>query len=130
DALQQTIFNIGAGMYRQAASDDSMGGDINSEMPGASMGQASSPSTAPDNGNGDNSNTDNSVSVGVVAPMSEMSPAAAAPQSEAPVFQPEAVSSPESPVETIVASATEFKQAAEEEFDIDSTVAADYEAIE
>ena len=124
DALQQTIFNIGAGMYRQVASDDSMDG-INNEMPGANMGQANA---APDEA----ANNGASVSIGVVAKASEMSPTPPVPQPQAPVFQSAtaASSANASPADTIVATATEFSRAAEEEFDIDSTVAADYEAIE
>ena len=124
DALQQTIFNIGAGMYRQVASDDSMDG-INNEMPGANMGQANA---APDEA----ANNGASVSIGVVAKASEMSPTPPVPQPHTPVFQSAtaASSANASPADTIVATATEFSRAAEEEFDIDSTVAADYEAIE
>mgnify|MGYP001799709581 CR=1 FL=1 len=124
DALQQTIFNIGAGMYRQVASDDSMDG-INNEMPGANMGQANA---APDEA----ANNGASVSIGVVAKASEMSPTPPVPQPHTPVFQSAAAatSANASPADTIVATATEFSRAAEEEFDIDSTVAADYEAIE
>ncbi|MEL7330811.1 MAG: molecular chaperone DnaK [Cyanobacteria bacterium J06560_2] len=133
DALQQTIFNIGAGMYRQAASDDSMGGDINNEMPGASMG-GDTPATA----------EPQRVSVGVVAKASEMSStpaessateAAAQPAAASVASQPpnQAYSAP-NPVPTAAAvpAATQFNPAnsLEEEFDIDCTVAADYEAID
>jgi len=135
DALQQTIFNIGAGMYRQAASDDSMNGDMNNEMPGASIGQASEEQTGNSSTGANSSAAYASVSVGIVSKASEMSPEAASSQPPASAFQAVAVSSPPSPAhaspaETIVATATEFNRAVEEEFDIDCTVAADYEAIE
>ena len=139
DALQQTIFNIGAGMYRQTANEDNQGSDINNEMPGANMGSGNDvpvpvqPEAPTDSGA--------SVSVGVVATASAMASEAAGSNSglNTPLpsstpqetnFQPAAVSTSGSPAETIVVNSTEFSRAAEEEFDIDSTVAADYEAIE
>ena len=143
DTLQQTIFNIGAGIYRQTASDDdSISGGINSEMPGASLSGASA----------------DKVSVGVVAKASELS--SSEPSSAAETSQPSvpasvpagvegsfsqsaqsqfAAQATPGPVPTSSASPppTEFVTPAatpsthpEEEFDIDCTVAADYEAIE
>ena len=143
DALQQTIFNIGAGMYRQATSDESMGGDMNNEMPGASFSGVGVADAGADK-----------VSVGGVAIASELSPQAApvgASQAPAPAPAQPAVPSPVQqvaqtqfvspqvasgsvPASNVSAPPTEFVPAAaaslEEEFDIDCTVAADYEAIE
>ncbi|MEL6551874.1 MAG: molecular chaperone DnaK [Cyanobacteria bacterium J06621_11] len=143
DALQQTIFNIGADMYRHSASDDSMGGDMNNEMPGASLSGVGAPAGV--------SGADK-VSVGVVAQVSEMSsvptPVGSSPQPPVPPSAPSPTPSsaqpfaqtqfsPQAtpgsvPVSTVSAPPTEFTPATplEEEFDIDCTVAADYEAIE
>ncbi|MEM9091577.1 MAG: molecular chaperone DnaK [Cyanobacteria bacterium P01_F01_bin.53] len=96
DALQQTIFNIGAGIYRQAGGDDSST-DMNNEMPGANMAAPAAPAPTP------------------------------APASTPPPAQPQPSPATSIPAPATVATAY---AANEEEFDIDSTVAADYEAIE
>ena len=131
EALQQSIFNIGAGLYHQVSAEDSQT-DRTNDMPGAS-------STDPDS---------------VEMPGAHLSAQPVAPEPARPV-------TPEMPVEpnaqTMVAdisvasamkaasdaaptsSATPVSSvstpapepaAAEEEFDIDSTLAANYEAIE
>ncbi|MEL6816082.1 MAG: Hsp70 family protein, partial [Cyanobacteria bacterium J06598_3] len=102
DALQQTIFNIGAGIYRQAGG-DAPSSDMNNEMPGANM-------------------TSNSSSAGNPAG----APPAPSPVPESRVSAP----TPPMPAATPAASAPAYASSADEEFDIDSTVAADYEAIE
>lgn len=85
EALQQAIFNIGAGMYRQAQSESSDAGGIRSEMPGAHMAKVPS----------------------------------------------DAVSGPTSVPATVSATSAPVGEAvAEDEFDVDCTVAADYEAID
>lgn len=97
DALQQTIFNIGAGIYSQANTDSSSHAE--DEMPGANIPGTNTPESS-------------------AQPRPTPSPAAPAPQAAPPNPQPAAA-----------AVATSYG-AAEEEFDIDSTVAANYEAIE
>ena len=121
DALQQTIFNIGAGMYRQAASDDVTASDVSNGMPGANL---STPEPAAEPA----APAAEKVSVGVVAKASEMSSEVSGAVDDSP-----AVSAPalDFQAATVVAPAqTKFAAASEEEFDIDCTVAADYEAIE
>ncbi len=86
EALQQTVFNIGAGLYRHANGEDS-----NSPM----SSEPARPATAQSDGGAANNSQ-------------------AAPAIPVPV----------SPM------ATKSRRAADDEFDIDSTVAADYEAIE
>ncbi len=88
EALQQTVFNISAGLYRQDNSEDS-----DPSMSGKSARPAQSEEAA-----SGNSSAASSASVPV-----------------APV-----------PVAAVVTA----RRAAEDEFDVDSTVAADYEAIE
>ncbi|MEO1446115.1 MAG: Hsp70 family protein, partial [Cyanobacteria bacterium J06635_11] len=104
DALQQTIFNIGAGIYRQAGEDD-YGSDMNNEMPGANMSEAAAPA---------------------VNRTPEPAPAVPTP---APAGAPAATPATPTPAPA-AAPASRVYAPAEEEFDIDSTVAADYEAIE
>ena len=105
EALQQTIFNIGAGMYRQSDSSET---SETSEMPGANM---SAPETS------------------APSPVSEPAPA---PASAVPRYSPPAPPAAPAPsTEPVVAAATATAYSAEEEeFDVDSTIAADYEAIE
>ncbi|MGI8933436.1 MAG: molecular chaperone DnaK [Phormidesmis sp.] len=86
EALQQTVFNIGAGLYRHANGEDS-----NSPM----SSEPARPATV--------------ESEEVAANNSQAAPA---------------IPVPVSPM------ATKSRRAADDEFDIDSTVAADYEAIE
>ncbi len=104
DALQQTIFNIGAGMYRQTGAEENES-DTSNDMPGANI------SAAPQ------------------------------PQQPQPVTSPAKYSPPPAPAATAATAAASSRQvaaapmattygAADEEFDIDSTVAANYEAIE
>jgi len=104
DALQQTIFNIGAGIYRQASHDSTSGGDINNEMPGANMSSEASASPEPVSGESESQEDlySSPIPVGVVADTQE------------------------DPAEV----ATAFSVGPDEEFDIDSTLAASYEAIE
>ncbi|MGC1216572.1 MAG: molecular chaperone DnaK [Phormidesmis sp.] len=158
DALQQTIFNIGAGIYRQAATDDSMGRDLNSEMPGASMSVTSAPDAdAPDpsepsdsepsdsgpsdSGPSDSERSDSErsaadIASNATADISSSSAAVALSEAaEAPAASFVSAAQPApvpSPVPVSVASMPAGSSAAapEEEFDIDSTMAADYEAIE
>lgn len=87
EALQQAIFNIGAGMYRQVQGESSDVGSIQNEMPGARMTEV--PSGA----------------------VSEPGPA--------PI-----------PASVSATSASVGENMAENEFDVDCTVAADYEAID
>ena len=95
EALQQTILNIGAGIYSQASAESSSA-DASNEMPGANISSASAP-PAP-------------VPVAVQPePQPAVAPAAPTP---------------------VAASVVTSYGATEEEFDIDSTVAANYEAIE
>ncbi|MEN8445636.1 MAG: Hsp70 family protein, partial [Cyanobacteria bacterium J06555_13] len=130
DALQQTIFNIGAGMYRQAASDDSAGGDINSGMPGANL-------STPD----PEAPVAEKVSVGVVAKASELSSEVSSGTNgatsggmgngtNAAVDSPSVQAADYQAATVVATEPTKFAAAHEEEFDIDCTVAADYEAIE
>ncbi len=103
DALQQTIFNIGAGLYRQTGAEEGES-DNSNEMPGANM------SAAP-----------------VPQPVSQPVPSPAAAYSPAPAASAVAARSSERVAAKPAATAY---GAADEEFDIDSTAAADYEAIE
>ncbi len=99
DALQQTIFDIGAGIYRQVGEEhDSLHGDSQMQMPGANMAPPE-PAAA--------------------EPVASPAPATA-------FTQP----TPAAPAPTPVAPTPAAFRATEEEFDIDSTVAANYEAIE
>ena len=98
DALQQTVFNIGAGIYSQANAEDSSE-SASSEMPGANISNAS------------------------------VSSEPATPQAHSAPPVPPASTSP-NPASTVAATVTASYGATEEEFDIDSTVAANYEAIE
>ena len=147
DALQQTIFTIGADMYRQVASDDTSSGNINNEMPGAGLSSANSNSPSSSSAVG---HDNDAVSVGIdsnnAGNTGEMSstPSAAAAERQQPVQQAvpaAAKTTVQSYTAPAAASAsagsalpTEFSSAPpsppEEEFDIDCTVAADYEAIE
>lgn len=99
DALQQIIFDIGAGLYRQVGGEGSES-NIDNEMPGANRSAAAAPSQP--------------------APVPNPVPASPAPP---------AASSAETAKRTVPAPAPAYS-ASEEEFDIDSTVAANYEAIE
>jgi len=104
ETLQQTIFNIGAGIYSQANA-DSNATDADNEMPGANIPDASAPATAP-------------------AP--QHVPSTPAPPAPAPSVP----SVPPAPPAPAVSSVATAYSSGEEEFDIDSTVAANYEAIE
>ncbi len=84
EALQQAIFNIGAGMYRQVQGESSDVGSMQNEMPGARMAEVPN----------------------------------------------HAVSEPPAPVPVSVTSASVGEHMAADEFDVDCTVAADYEAID
>ena len=97
EALQQAVFDIGAGMYRQAHRDTDAG-QVQDEMPGAHM--ASMGGVPVD------SDADSVVE--------ETAPAPAEPVA----------------VPATVSTAPSGGDGAEAEFDVDSTVAADYEAIE
>ncbi|MEL7356303.1 MAG: molecular chaperone DnaK [Cyanobacteria bacterium J06560_6] len=130
DALQQTIFNIGAGMYRQAASDDSAGGDMNSGMPGANLSTPEPEAQVAEK-----------VSVGVVAKASELSSEVSSGTNgatsggmgngtNAAVDSPSVQAADYQAATVVATEPTKFAAAPEEEFDIDCTVAADYEAIE
>ncbi len=153
DALQQTIFNIGAGIYRQAASDDSMGRDLSSEMPGASMSAAShsdqseTPRSEISPSEASSLETDtpepsvsemaerfsNNGSVDTVVNDSEVrsSPDAVASSFVSSVAERPAPKPSPAPVSVAPVPADCNSAAAlEEEFDIDSTLATDYEAIE
>ena len=99
DALQQTIFNIGAGMYRQTGAEERES-DTSSDMPGANISAAPQP------------------------PQPAPSPAAKNYSPPAP-----AAAAASSGQVAATPTATAYG-AADEEFDIDSTVAANYEAIE
>ncbi|MGB3292712.1 MAG: molecular chaperone DnaK [Phormidesmis sp.] len=90
EALQQAVFNIGAGMYRQVNRDSDA--DIRDAMPGAHMTPAASEAD------------------------DEPEPEDTPVESEA--------------VPATVAAVPNGGNAAEGEFDVDSTVVADYEAIE
>ncbi|MEM6450360.1 MAG: molecular chaperone DnaK [Cyanobacteria bacterium P01_D01_bin.105] len=108
DALQQTIFNIGAGIYSRANAENNAA-DANQEMPGANMSPPAPPSAAPP------------------APQPLQNPQA---QNQSVQTQPVQTSASQ-PTPVPVASAPEASSYdAAEEFDIDSTVAANYEAIE
>ncbi len=107
EALQQTIFNIGAGLYRQTGHEEGSP-EEHSEMPGANMSGANAP---------------NAATPPTPTPAAS---AAARPRPEPSSSAPAAATAPE----PVVASVATAYAASEEEFDIDSTVAADYEAIE
>lgn len=93
EALQQAVFDIGAGMYRQVKSESS-DASIHDTMPGAHLAQAASDADGePDD-----------------------------PDLNSPV---ESVAVP-----ATVSAAPSRGGGADSEFDVDSTVAADYEAIE
>lgn len=110
DALQQTIFNIGAGIYRQASHEGTNGSDINNEMPGANIAPEASPASA----------DSNPVSGG----MANQEPIRSEPVPANVAAESSEVPAAESTVETT------FDAGPDEEFDIDSTLVADYEAIE
>ncbi|MGB7084125.1 MAG: molecular chaperone DnaK [Phormidesmis sp.] len=102
DVLQQTIFNIGAGIYRQASEKDNdtkMSQDDVSHTPTAAT-------------SGDETTVTGGESVAAAAPV----PVAA-----------HSVAASSTVASSTVANST---VAADEEFDIDSTLATDYEAIE
>jgi molecular chaperone DnaK len=111
EALQQTIFDIGAGLYRQTAEEERES-DRDNEMPGANRSAAASSTTPP-----------------------------SVPTMDAvPAYSAAAAYNSASPAASVAARpATATKEPApaaaayggnDEEFDIDSTVAADYEAID
>lgn len=117
DALQQTIFTIGAGIYRQASHESTGGGDINDEMPGANMPPEDLASVNPEPVSADAVDPESiSPAVGRQTPISPSPTSAETNASEESASQ-EAV-------------ATTFSAGPDEEFDIDSTLVADYEAIE
>ncbi|MFK8182636.1 MAG: molecular chaperone DnaK [Phormidesmis sp.] len=111
DALQQTILNIGAGLYSQANAENGAA-DANNEMPGANMSNVSAPSVA------------RPVPQAVPTPQPTPVPQVAPPSSVAsPAHQA-------APTPQPAPAAPTAYHAGQEEFDIDSTVAANYEAIE
>ena len=107
DALQQTIFSIGAGLYRQAGEEEDES-DNSNEMPGANMSAAPDPQP-------------------VSQPDPQPNPQPAAAYSPAPATSAVAASSS---AQVAAKPAATAYGVADEEFDIDSTVAANYEAIE
>ena len=127
DALQQSIFNIGAGLYRQVNEDDST--DKNNDMPGASMPGANQPDAE-----------------NVEMPGANLSSPPAPEPTPRPVAQPNLTSSTDqtvvadapaatsqsapSPTPVSAVSTPAATSEPEEEFDIDSTLATNYEAIE
>ena len=132
EALQQSIFNIGAGLYRQVSEEDSQADRTNDmpgahradseevEMPGAHLSaesvtsepvQPPAPSAMP---------VVESNAQTMIADVSAASAARAA--SSAPVASA-------TPVSSVSAPANAY-EASDEEFDVDSTLAASYEAIE
>ncbi len=132
DALQQTIFDIGAGIYRQASQNSMGGSDANSEMPGTNLdndtetsfnqeldypGPSNSGSPAPEP-------IAREVATSMPNPVSAATEADASAQKLQPPTTQYFQSPDVSPVNTA------FNVEPDEEFDIDSTLAADYEAIE
>ncbi len=125
EALQQSIFDIGAGLYRQVNEDDSQADRSNDmpgaprvdsdavEMPGAHLSsQPMTPVTPVE-----------SDAQTVVADVSAVSATGGA---SSPVQTPSAT-----PVSSVSAPAPSTTYAApDEEYDVDSTLAANYEAIE
>ena len=97
EALQQAVFDIGAGMYRQAQRDTDAG-QVQDEMPGAHM-----------------------ASMGGVPVDSD---------ADSVVEEPTPAPGESVAVPATVSTAPNSHNGAEAEFDVDSTVAADYEAIE
>ena len=112
DTLQQTIFNIGAGLYRQA-NDSSSDSDLNNQMPGANMTSSATSSVRP--------STPETPAPAVASVSVNSGIAGSVPPSN--------VSQPPQPQTAPTTVASPYGDA-DEEFDIDSTVAADYEAIE
>ena len=129
DALQQSIFNIGAGLYRQVNEDDST--DKNNDMPGASMPGTNQP---------DAENVEmpgahlSSQPAPTPQPVAQPSPTASTDQTvvaDTPVAASAPTPSVPSPTPvSAVSTPTAYSSEPEEEFDIDSTLAANYEAIE
>ena len=101
DALRQTIFNIGAGLYRQTGNENS-GSRTNREMPGVKRSA-------------------------VPAPADRATPTPDYSSRDQSTFAADVHATDQTASDT--ATAITYRTA-EEEFDIDSTVAADYEAIE
>ena len=104
EALQQTIFNIGAGMYRQTGAEESES-DTSNDMPGTNISAAPQP------------------------PQPVPSPASSSANNSSANHSPPAPAASAASSGQVAATATAYG-AADEEFDIDSTVAANYEAIE
>ncbi len=105
ETLQQTIFSIGTGIYHQASHDSTSGADINNEMPGANMSSDAPMSPEPAGKESDDQQDiySNPVPAGGAADEIDEDPANVA---------------------------TAFSVGPDEEFDIDTTLAANYEAIE
>ena len=137
EALQQSIFNIGAGLYRQASEEDGHADSTNEmpgarsaapdevEMPGARLSaqpvvaESPAPAVSP---TPPAAVLDESTAQTIVADVST----AGVTGSAASAGQPSAV-----PVSSVSApAASSAYPAADEEFDVDSTLAANYEAIE
>ncbi len=142
DALQETIFNIGAGIYRQASQESMSGSDINNEMPGANLTNESEASIAQaphdrelHNQELHNREPHSQEPTTQSATGSELSQSSVATEANADIHTPQ-ISTPQpatpqagqSPEASAVATA--FNVRPDEEFDIDSTLAVDYEAIE
>ncbi|MGB3769378.1 MAG: molecular chaperone DnaK [Phormidesmis sp.] len=131
EALQQSIFNIGAGLYSQVSKDDSRA-DRTDDMPGAPRVDADSVEMpgayVPSQPVEEPSGPVESDAQTMVADVSAVKSGGAASNSaQAPSETP--VSSASEPV-TPTATSTTTYVTCDEEFDLDSTVAANYEAIE
>lgn len=133
EALQQSIFNIGAGLYRQVSEEDSQA-DRTNDMPGARSSdlddvempgaRASAQTEAPESVMSPISPVmpDESTAQTIVADIATASAVNAKRSASQASATP--ISSISSPVDNSAYSA------ADEEFDVDSTLAANYEAIE
>ncbi|MBE9062677.1 molecular chaperone DnaK [cf. Phormidesmis sp. LEGE 11477] len=137
DALQQSIFDIGSGIYRQVTKDSTSSGDLNEEMPGANMATDDGSSAA---------DAEPAAQASAAQPASQPVAANVAVEANASkdvsqqseleaaqsLDQPPAQTSNQTPDQSSneSAAATTFDVAAGEEFDIDNTIAADYEAID
>ncbi len=116
DALQQVIFDIGAGLYRKAGNEEREA-VRDSEMPGSNLSSAPAASPAP------SQPTPSAAPAYSAAPAASAAPAYSAAPSASARFTTD--------TRAAVSAAPAYEASAnEEEFDIDSTVAADYEAIE
>ena len=132
EALQQSIFNIGAGLYRQVNEDDSQA-DRTNDMPGA-------PRVEPDSVEmpGAHLSAQSVEPVTPVVPVesdaqtvvADVSAATARGRTSSSV-QVSSEVSPETPASSVSAPAASAPYAvSDDEYDVDSTLAANYEAIE